>query len=98
MMLIAAGLIAAAPVYYAVQAQADDHAEHTTTTTTETETHSTTTAETSEYVLEDGTKVVAEGDAVFVMGEDGSKTPAPDGDHKTKDGQTLTTKDGHLVK
>lgn len=48
--------------------------------------------------LADGTKVEIDGNNVFVIGADGSKTPAPDGEHKTKDGQTLITKDGVLQK
>lgn len=51
-----------------------------------------------ELVLEDGTKVKVEGESVFVVGADGSTTPAPDGTHSTKDGQTITTKGGKIVK
>lgn len=54
----------------------------------------------TEYTLKDGTtKVVVEGDKVFVVGADGAKTAAPDGDHETTtEGVTLKVKDGMLVK
>ena len=54
----------------------------------------------TEYTLKDGTtKVVVEGDDVFVVGEDGTKTPAPDGDHETTtEGVTLKVMAGKLVK
>lgn len=51
-----------------------------------------------EHELEDGTKVVVEGDMVSVVAADGTKTPAPDGEHKAKDGTVLTVKEGKLVK
>ncbi len=51
-----------------------------------------------EHELEDGTKVSVEGDMVSVVAADGTKTPAPDGEHKAKDGTTLTVKEGKLVK
>lgn len=53
-----------------------------------------------EYTLKDGTtKVSVEGDKVFVVGADGAKTAAPDGDHETTtEGVTLKVKDGALVK
>lgn len=54
----------------------------------------------TEYTLKDGTtKVSVEGDKVFVVGADGAKTAAPDGDHETTtEGVTLKVKDGVLVK
>lgn len=53
-----------------------------------------------EYTLKDGTtKVSVEGDKVFVVAADGTKTAAPDGDHATTtEGVTLKVKDGMLVK
>lgn len=52
-----------------------------------------------EYTLKDGTtKVVVEGEKVFVLGADGAKTAAPDGTHETSTGEKLTTKDGMVVK
>lgn len=53
-----------------------------------------------EYTLKDGTtKISVEGDNVFVVGADGTKTAAPDGDHETStEGVTLKVKDGMLVK
>lgn len=50
-----------------------------------------------EHTLADGTKVVVEGDAAFVVAADGAKTPAPDGEHTLADGTKLTTKDGKVV-
>jgi hypothetical protein len=48
--------------------------------------------------LQNGTKVKVEGENVFVVAEDGTTTPAPDGDHLAKDGTTIKTKDGVIVK
>ncbi len=48
--------------------------------------------------LKDGTKVEVAGEAVSVVNADGTKTPAPDGTHELKDGTTVTTKDGKVVK
>lgn len=53
--------------------------------------------EAKEVTLKDGTKVSVEGESVFVVGADGAKTPAPDGDHELADGTKLTTKDGKTV-
>ena len=53
--------------------------------------------EMKEVTLKDGTKVVIEGEAVSVVGADGTKTAAPDGDHELADGSKLTIKDGKLV-
>lgn len=47
--------------------------------------------------LQDGTKVKIEGENVFVVAADGTATPAPDGAHVTKDGQTINTKDGKIA-
>lgn len=48
-------------------------------------------------VLQDGTQVKVSGQDVFVIGEDGAQTPAPDGTHTTADGETITTKGGKIV-
>ncbi len=53
--------------------------------------------EAKEVTLKDGTKVSVEGESVFVVGADGAKTPAPDGEHELADGTKLTTKDGKTV-
>ena len=50
-----------------------------------------------EHTLTDGTKIVVEGDMVSIMGADGSKTPAPDGEHMLSDGTTLKTMGGKVV-
>ena len=91
LMLAAAGLLVAAPAVV----KAEEHAAPATTTEVKTEV---TTTAAVEHELEDGTKVSVEGDAVSVVAADGTKTPAPDGEHKAKDGATITVKDGKLVK
>ncbi len=48
--------------------------------------------------LKDGTKIEITGDKVEVIGKDGKKSPAPDGEHTLKDGSKLTTKGGMVVK
>ena len=48
--------------------------------------------------LKDGTKIETTGDKVEVIGKDGKKSPAPDGEHTMKDGSTITTKGGMIVK
>jgi hypothetical protein len=53
--------------------------------------------EAKEVTLKDGTKVVIEGDMVSVVGADGAKTAAPDGEHELADGTKVSTKDGKLV-
>lgn len=94
LMLAAAGLLVAAPSIV----KAEDHAAGHTTTEVKTETTTTETAVAKEVTLEDGTKVSVEGDMVSVVAADGTKTPAPDGDHKDKEGHVWTVKDGKLVK
>lgn len=81
-------------------AHAEDAAATTTTTAVETTVTTTETATAVEYTLKDGTtKVVVEGEHVFVVGADGAKTAAPDGKHETTtEGVVLETKDGVLVK
>lgn len=53
---------------------------------------------TQELILQDGTKVIVDGESVYVVEADGSTSPAPDGTHQAKDGSTITTKDGKVVK
>ena len=69
---------------------------------TEKMTHETTTHETTmmpkEATLKDGTKVSIEGDHVYVVGADGTKTPAPDAEHELVGGAKIKTKDGVIVK
>ena len=48
--------------------------------------------------LKDGTKIEITGDKVEVVGKDGAKTAAPDGEHTLKDGTKVTTKGGMIVK
>ena len=48
--------------------------------------------------LKDGTKIEITGEKVEVIGKDGKKTPAPDGEHTLKDGSKVTTKAGMIVK
>lgn len=55
-------------------------------------------AEASVVELESGAKVKVSGEDVTVLNADGSETPAPDGNHKAKDGSTITTKGGKIVK
>ncbi len=54
-------------------------------------------AEAKEVTLKDGTKVVIEGETVSVVGADGAKTAAPDGEHELADGTKVTVKEGKLV-
>lgn len=51
----------------------------------------------TETTLKDGTKVVIEGDMVSVVGADGVKTSAPDGEHELADGTKVTTMGGKIV-
>lgn len=102
LMLAAAGLLVASPSLVKAEDHAAGHADHAATTEVKTETTTETTATetttTKEVTLEDGTKVSVEGDVVSVVAADGTKTPAPDGDHKDTDGHVWTVKDGKLVK
>ncbi len=75
-------------------AQANEHE----TTTHETTTHTTTTMEAKAATLKDGTKISIEGDHVFVVGADGTKTPAPDAEHELSDGMKVKTHNGVIVK
>ncbi len=54
--------------------------------------------EVKEVTLKDGTKVSIEGESVFVVGADGAKTPAPDGEHELADGTKVKTAAGKVVK
>ncbi len=86
MMLAAAGFLVAAPTLV----KAEEHAPHAAAEKPA--------VAAVEHELADGTKISVEGDAVSVVAADGTKTAAPDGEHKLKDGTTVTTKDGKLVK
>lgn len=83
LMLAAAGFVAFAPAVV----KAEDHAAA----------HAEAAVEAKEATLQDGTKISIEGDAVFVVAEDGTKTAAPDGAHTLSDGTVVTTKDGKVV-
>lgn len=50
-----------------------------------------------EATLKDGTKISIEGENIFIVSDDGTKSLAPDGVHTMADGTTLTTKGGKLV-
>lgn len=51
-----------------------------------------------EVTLKDGvTKVSIEGDHAFVVGADGAKTAAPDGDHVLSDDTTMTVAGGVIT-
>lgn len=51
-----------------------------------------------EVTLKDGTtKVSIEGDHAFVVGADGAKTAAPDGDHVLADDTTMTVAGGVIT-
>lgn len=49
------------------------------------------------YTYEDGTAVIVEGGMVFTVAADGTRAPATDGDHVTKEGKTLKVMAGALV-
>lgn len=92
LMLAAAGLLVAAPTLVKAEDHAHDAAAHT-----EDHADHADHAGHAEHELQDGTKVVVEGDTVSVVAADGTKTPAPDGEHKAKDGEVLIVKDGKLA-
>lgn len=50
-----------------------------------------------EATLKDGTKISIEGENIFFVSDDGTKTPAPDGKHTLADGTTMETKGGKLL-
>ncbi len=87
LMLAAAGFVAFAPAVVkaedaAAPVAAEEHADH---------------ADHKEATLKDGTKISIEGDAVFVVAADGTKTAAPDGEHTLSDDTKVKTKDGKVV-
>ncbi|AGH99022.1 hypothetical protein [Micavibrio aeruginosavorus] len=97
--VLTAAVVLAAPV----AAKADDHAAPATEMKAEVAAETAAPAAAEEvsiltYTLADGTSVVVEADSVFVLDKDGNRTAAPDGEHKTVDGQTLNVKEGKLVK
>ena len=92
LMLAAAGLLVAAPAVVKAEEHAADHAAPAAAEAT------TEAAAAKEVTLEDGTKVSVEGDVVSVVAADGTKTPAPDGEHKDTEGHVWTVKNGKLVK
>lgn len=57
--------------------------------------------ELAEAILPDGTKITYEntevGTPVFVVAEDGTQTPAPDGEHQISETELLVVKDGLVV-
>ena len=55
------------------------------------------TIEMREATLKDGTKISIEGENIFIVSDDGTKSLAPDGTHTMADGTTLTTKGGKLL-
>lgn len=74
---------AAAPAEAAASAAAETAADAAATVT--------------ETTLKDGTKIAIEGDMVSVVGADGTKTPAPDGEHELADGTKVKTMGGKVV-
>jgi hypothetical protein len=50
-----------------------------------------------EATLKDGTKISIEGENIFIVSDDGTKSLVPDGAHTMADGTTLTTKGGKLL-
>lgn len=85
-MLAVAGLLVASPSLV----KAEDHSGHAAN-----EVH---TEAPKIVTLEDGTtKVEIDGDTVSVVAADGTKTPAPDGEHKDTEGHVWTVKEGKLV-
>lgn len=91
--LAALGLLAFTPA----TVKAEDAAAPATTEAAAPAAEAAATVEVKEVTLKDGTKVSVEGESVFVVGADGAKTPAPDGEHELADGTKLTTKDGKAV-
>lgn len=90
MMILAALMVSAAPAYVAFQAHAEDAAAPA-------EAAPAAEVEVKEATLADGTKVLIKGEEVFVVGEDGAETAAPDGTHTLSDGTTITTAGGKVV-
>lgn len=90
---LAALMVSAAPAYIAFQAQAEEAAPAAAEAAAE----AAAPAEVKELTLADGTKVNVKGEEVFVVGADGTETPAPDGEHALADGTTVKTMGGKLV-
>lgn len=92
-----AAVLSFAPAHAEVAAKTETAVTTTETTTetkaTETKAH----AAPENYTLENGTAVVVEDGKVFTVDAAGVKTPAPDGDHATKEGKTLKVLGGALV-
>ncbi len=86
--------MAAGPVYYAVQSQGLEAMPSQDAVIV---TPAVPAVQTIDYVREDGIKIQVEGDAVYLVAEEGTRTALPDGEHKTTDGSVLTVKDGKLV-
>lgn len=84
LMLAAAGFVAFAPAVV----KAEEHAAPAAAEA----------VAAKEAMLKDGTKISIEGDAVFVVAADGTKTAAPDGTHTLSDDTTVMTKDGKISK
>lgn len=93
-LLIAAALVAAP---FSIAMAADDHAAPAVEAAVEAAADATAVAA-YEVTLKDGTtKVSIEGDNAFVVGADGTKTAAPDGDHELADGSKLTVAGGVIT-
>jgi|GEM_PF-2939481 len=45
----------------------------------------------------DGTKIIIEGTRAYITGEDGTKTPVPDGNHELSNGDVITTESGEII-
>jgi hypothetical protein len=88
-----AAVLSFAPAHAEVAAKTETTVTTTETKATETKAH----AAPENYTLENGTAVVVEDGKVFTVDAAGVKTPAPDGDHATKEGKTLKVLGGALV-
>ncbi len=91
--LIAVAALAVAPFGFA---KAEDHAPAAEAPAAEAPAAEAVAA--YEVTLKDGTtKVSIEGDNAFVIGADGAKTAAPDGDHVLADDTTMTVAGGIIT-
>ncbi|MCB1784412.1 MAG: hypothetical protein KDI13_10515 [Alphaproteobacteria bacterium] len=101
MTIAAALLVSAAPAYVAFQAHADEHEEavmdHAAEAADEAPVEAVEEVVAEEHTLADGTKILVKADEVFVVGEDGVETPAPDGEHTLEDGTVVKTMEGKIV-
>lgn len=92
--LLAAGVLVATPFSMAL---AEDHAAPAADAAAEAPAEAPAVAA-YEVMLKDGvTKVSIEGDHAFVVGADGTKTAAPDGDHVLADDTTMTVAGGMIT-